>query len=206
MKQQKRSQSASPAVENLKKDSNSCPNCGQSFFSHNDDGSCVEDSNMEDLRTKGEWEAITWGRLIVACGKYFITDAPKIVICDMNQNLPEAEANAAYIVEAVNNHEKLKAENESIKKFLESLTPGGSEFHNDPVRCFSIIKEQIQSSTSSLTKIISNLKAENAKLAASNLELLAAAEDTLKWLEENHRAKEPHFFENLKTAIHNANK
>lgn len=114
MKQQKRSQSASPAVENLKKDSNSCPNCGQSFFSHNDDGSCVEDSNMEDLRTKGEWEAITWGRLIVACGKYFITDAPKIVICDMNQNLPEAEANAAYIVESVNNFENLKAENTKL--------------------------------------------------------------------------------------------
>ena len=39
--------------------------------------------------------------------------------------------------------EELKEETEGLKRELESLTPNGSEFHNNPTRCFEYIKERI---------------------------------------------------------------
>lgn len=44
----------------------------------------------------------------------------------------------------------------------------------------------------------------NARLLAAAPELLKAAIDTLRWLEINHRAKEPEFFGELKAAIKKA--
>ena len=84
------------------------------------------------------------------------------------------------MAQAVNERQKLIEENESIKNFLESLTPGGSEFHNDPVRCFSVIKESIQQPVRQLTKMVADLKAERQKLIDSNRELLEALEDVVK--------------------------
>lgn len=61
-------------------------------------------------------------------------------------------------------NQKLKDENESIKMFLESLTPGGSEYHNDPVRCFSVIKEIMQSEAVALKNVVVGLKKEKDEL------------------------------------------
>lgn len=88
-------------------------------------------------------------------------------------NTPEIKTREVVelICKAVNERQKLIYENESIKKFLESLTPGGSEFHNDPIRCFSIIKEAMQGAETILKKIIAATKKENQTLLDSNIEL-----------------------------------
>jgi len=56
------------------------------------------------------------------------------------------------------------------QKLLESLTPGGSEFYNDPEYCVKYIKEF----ETSQHKKITTLMADKKSLAAQNNDLLAA--------------------------------
>src|SRR5574342_547817 len=68
---------------------------------------------------------------------------------------------------------QLKAENERLKKILHSLTPGGSEFFDDPEYCASFIKDQL----TSIPKIILSYKMENEGLSALNKELVDALKE-----------------------------
>lgn len=74
---------------------------------------------------------------------------------------------------------KLVAENQKIKRLLEELTPGGSEFHNDPEYCAKWIRENRQENHFSLAKIIKAEKEENKRLADSNKELKQLAKECL---------------------------
>jgi hypothetical protein len=57
------------------------------------------------------------------------------------------------------------AELERVNKLLHDITPGGSEFYNDPDRCIENIKEQIEVSRRIAKQTIRNsrLKQENSK-------------------------------------------
>jgi len=75
---------------------------------------------------------------------------------------------------------KLKAENERLEGvnkrlnfLLEDLTPGGSEFVNEPEYCAQWVKEQI----AGIPSIIRPFKKENAKLKADNDALVSALRD-----------------------------
>ena len=73
----------------------------------------------------------------------------------------EAEANAARIVTCWNEYDQLKAENEKVKRLLHNLTPGGSEFYNNPEYCAKWIRENREESVISLMKKIKDLGKEN---------------------------------------------
>ncbi len=89
------------------------------------------------------------------------------------QNQDEANE----ILLAVNNYKNLLNENEKIKKLLHELTPGGSEFYNDPEYCAKWIKESRTENHYLLSNKIKDLKEKNAKLLSSKLELI----DGLRW-------------------------
>lgn len=59
------------------------------------------------------------------------------------------------------------------QKLLESLTPGGSEFVNDPEYCVKYVKDYQESQLRS----IKNLVLQKNKLIKENLELLKALQD-----------------------------
>jgi hypothetical protein len=84
----------------------------------------------------------------------------------------EVRANAARIVECWNGYDKLKAENEKVKRLLHDLTPGGSEFYNDPEYCAKTIREMRESNHYTLSNIVKETKAENEALKEANKELL----------------------------------
>ena len=89
----------------------------------------------------------------------------------------EEKANAAFIVEACNAHDKLKEINTRWKRAIEGLTPSGSEFVDDPENCAAYIR-----STYSPKETFLKLRAENDKLRAINsdvLEALKFADDVL---------------------------
>lgn len=89
----------------------------------------------------------------------------------------EAKANAARIVKTWNEYDNLKAENEKVKRLLHDLTPGGSEFYNDPEYCAKWIRENRQENHYTLAGIIKETKAENEALKVANKELYAALKD-----------------------------
>jgi hypothetical protein len=62
----------------------------------------------------------------------------------------------------------LTAQVERLTKALDELTPGGSEFHDDPERCLQFIKDRMTS---------------NGKLAAERNELREALTACFEWLE-----------------------
>jgi hypothetical protein len=59
---------------------------------------------------------------------------------------------------------KLRQSNESIKRLLYDLTPGGSEFYNDPEYCASTIREMREANHYTLSGIIKEQKQENERL------------------------------------------
>ena len=59
------------------------------------------------------------------------------------------------------------------QKLLESLTPGGSEFFDDPEYCVKYVKEYEES----LWRSIKNLVVQKNKLIKENLELLEALKE-----------------------------
>ncbi len=70
--------------------------------------------------------------------------------------------------------ELLQDENDKLKRLLHDLTPGGSEFYNDPEYCAQWIRENRQQHHYSLAQQIVNLKDERQKLLDSNNELRGA--------------------------------
>lgn len=58
----------------------------------------------------------------------------------------------------------LAKENAELKRLLHDLTPGGSEFYNDPERCAKWIRESRQEAHFSMAAIIKEEKEKNAKL------------------------------------------
>jgi len=77
-------------------------------------------------------------------------------------------------------YSRLKDENEKIKRLLHDLTPGGSEFYNDPEYCAKWIRDNRTENHYSLAKIIAELKGENAQLAIK----LNGAESRVKALQD----------------------
>lgn len=73
-------------------------------------------------------------------------------------------ANAKRIVTCWNEHDSLKAENEKVKRLLHDLTPGGSEFYNDPEYCEKWIRESREQNHDALSNVIKETKAENERL------------------------------------------
>jgi hypothetical protein len=80
----------------------------------------------------------------------------------------------------VNNNEYLK-----VVKLLEDLTPGGSEFYNDPEYCAKWVKEQVQS----VPRLMLPIKRENDKLKKDNAAMLEA----LKELDNRCRMSDPEY-------------
>ena len=70
--------------------------------------------------------------------------------------------------------EKLEGENESIKRLLHDLTPGGSEFYNDPEYCAKFIRDTRQETHYTMTGIIAEKKKENEALKERVKQLEAA--------------------------------
>lgn len=84
-------------------------------------------------------------------------------ILTLNTYAPEIEnfeANAARIVTCWNEYDQLKAENEKVKRLLHDLTPGGSEFYNDPEYCAKWIREEREECAALQRGTIKELKAE----------------------------------------------
>lgn len=81
------------------------------------------------------------------------------------------EANAAFIVKACNQHY-------GWKKF-ETLTPNGSEFVEDPERCFEHIKKQLSETVDAKKKVV--------KLSRINNELVEALKQIADGLENDAR-------------------
>ncbi len=76
-------------------------------------------------------------------------------------------------------YEKLKdaptlyRENEKLKRLLHDLTPGGSEFYNDPEYCAKWIRESRTDAHYSMANIIKETKDENKKLREVLAELMS---------------------------------
>jgi len=78
--------------------------------------------------------------------------------------------------------ELLQDENDKLKRLLHDLTPGGSEFYNDPEYCAKWVRESRQQHHYSLARQIVNLKNERQKLLDSNQKLLDALEQANKMM------------------------
>lgn len=68
----------------------------------------------------------------------------------------------------------LQQENNKLKRLLEDLTPGGSEFYNDPQYCFNFVKKQLRSIPSQILpfkKRADKLKAQNEILLSTMKEI-----------------------------------
>lgn len=81
-------------------------------------------------------------------------------LCQVFGSKEESEANAARIITTWNEYDQLKAENEKVKRLLHDLTPGGSEFYNDPEYCAKWIRENRTESHYNMGGIIKDLKAQ----------------------------------------------
>ncbi len=82
---------------------------------------------------------------------------------------------------------KLSAENERLKRLLHDLTPQGSEFYNDPEYCAKWVRANRLEEKQQLTKIIADLKKENASIS---FDLQCAATDKLELEQKNKQLEE----------------
>lgn len=112
--------------------------------------------NTDNLQghTPGKWDNnlhdgnVYCGGMVVAnCYSSFLSPAT-------------IKANAALCAAAP----QLLEENKSLKKMLHDLTPGGSEFYNDPQKCFDWIKESRESAHYAAAEAIKATKGENETL------------------------------------------
>jgi len=113
-------------------------------------------SNKQDKHTPGTWELdfiesalnAYWHDATNNLGRKDLGDLEK-------KNYVYQLAKSKELMRQIDKREfYLQAENEQLKKLLESLTPGGSEFYNDPERCAAFIREQLAAPP----KIIAGLK------------------------------------------------
>jgi hypothetical protein len=82
-------------------------------------------------------------------------------------------------------YESVKQDNEKLNKLLYELTPGGSEFVNDPEYCALFAKEQINS----VPSVIMPFKRENEKLKEENKMLLEALKRAAQIMESYNLMK-----------------
>ena len=68
--------------------------------------------------------------------------------------------------------QQLEAENAALKHQVESFTPGGSEFNNDPERCLQWIKDRM----STVTEQVKKRKEADAQLALTEKALELACD------------------------------
>ena len=73
-----------------------------------------------------------------------------------------------------------------FRNHLESLTPGGSEFHNDPVRCVEWVHERTSSAISQVLKRKAAAEAEAERLRGALRGVLILAEDDLRLCREGY--------------------
>jgi len=67
---------------------------------------------------------------------------------------------------------KLETENQKLKRLLHDLTPGGSEFYNNPEYCAKWIRENRQQEAKILKEMVKAAKDKNEVLQADNERLL----------------------------------
>ena len=109
------------------------------------------------------------------------TVALRGVIATRNQRIAALEAENAELHEDV---AVIEAQNDRLMRHLESMTPGGSEFHNDPGRCVLWITQR----NSSVIHQIELRKAAEAevKRLREQIKLLTFQLDTLRRHPEFH--------------------
>ena len=163
---------------------------------------------LQDKSTGGKW--LTEERN----GKIFIEsffepdencpESRQVEICQLHGNEPVDKADAELICKAVNERQSLLDENEKVKRLLHDLTPGGSEFYNDPEYCTKWVRENREENHYSLAKIIKELKDERQKLLDSNRELLALVNECYGYFSAPNFTDRHGTAKRLKTAINNA--
>ena len=88
---------------------------------------------------------------------------------------------------------------EVLVKSLYSLTPGGSEFHNDPDRCIQWIKARLATVTEQVKKR-QQVEADNAKLRAVAKTALLYVIAEVNGIRDDKRALFGELQQTLKTA------
>jgi hypothetical protein len=99
--------------------------------------------------TQGEWQ------FIATDGKWRI-EAPRVCVT-ADESLPLSLWDAEFIAHA--NPARILSligEVRELQRLLEELTPGGSEFHDDPRRCAEHVRERLAT--------VSRVQAENRRL------------------------------------------
>lgn len=113
--------------------------------------------------TEGPWE--TAGR-----GSEYVINKNNFNVC-----LTRRSYDAQFIALARTTLPEFAQRVVDLEKQLESLTPGGSEFHSDPERCIQWVKDRL-ATVSKQVKKRKEAEAENAKLRAT----IAAMQDALE--------------------------
>jgi hypothetical protein len=112
-------------------------------------------SDLEELAraaTQGEW------KFIATDGKWRI-EAPRVCVT-ADESLPLSLWDAEFI--AASNPARILSligEVRELQRLLEDLTPGGSEFHDDPQRCAQYVRERLAT--------VARVQAENRKHTAN---------------------------------------
>ena len=121
---------------------------------------------MENNHHPGPWFISPQGKYIRAEGIHGWN------IAEIIDQPPYTEGNAELIYLAP----QLKTDNEKLKILLHDLTPGGSEFVNDPEYCAKWIKDDRENTISLLKNAIIKLKADNEAIREANRELISHLE------------------------------
>ena len=103
------------------------------------------------------------------------SDKRELIACIETVKEGSEEHNAQFIALARTALPQLAQRVVDLEKQLESLTPGGSEFYNDPERCIQWVKDRL-ATVSKQVKKRKEAEAENAKLRAT----IAAMQDALE--------------------------
>lgn len=92
----------------------------------------------------------------------------------------EKDKSSAMMDELERNGLPYKKGNEQLKRLLHDLTPGGSEFYNDPEYCAKWIRENRQQESKILKEMVKAAKDKNESLQQRNKELLDALQPLAK--------------------------
>ena len=109
---------------------------------------------------------------------------------------PEVK-NEEYFIKAIAEYDKLKADNEALNKLLCGLTPGGSEFVNDPEYCVKYVKKFEDSQH----ELIMSLIVENKQLIYQKAELLGVLKELNNYWESGNFSRDPDLWNRIKETI-----